>query len=226
MKISTILSASGLVVAGAAGALGVSALVQSTPAPTTMAGPSITPVAYVAESGSSELGSATTYKIDGVHSGVVFRIMHAGAAPFHGMFHGPSGTMTIDPSNPAATSIDVTFETSNVATGNNGRDNHLRGPDFFNAEQFPTCTFKATGAKAAANGAMSVDGELTLLGKTLPVTATITPTGEGEFRGSTRAGFEAMLSFERSEFGMTKYIAEGTLGDEVQLTVFIEGVEQ
>lgn len=221
MKITKVLSASGLVIAGAAGAVGVSALMQHTPAPVTSAEPVMTPVAFVTES-----QNAKSYQIDGVHSGVVFRIMHAGAAPFHGMFHGPSGTMTIDPSNPAATSIDVTFETSNVATGNNGRDNHLRGPDFFNAEQFPTCTFKATGAKAAANGAMTVDGELTLLGKTLPVTATITPTGEGEFRGSTRAGFEATLSFERSDFGMTKYIAEGTLGDEVQLTVFIEGVEQ
>lgn len=221
MKISTILSAGALVTAGAVGALGVSALVQHTPAAPATSQPAITPVAYVAES-----QSAKSYVIDGVHSGVVFRIMHAGAAPFHGMFHGPSGTMTIDPSNPAATSIDVTIETTRVATGNNSRDNHLRGPDFFNADQFPTCTFKATGAKVASDGVMTVDGELTLKGRSLPITATLTPTGEGEFRGSTRAGFEAKLSFKRSDFGMNTYIKEGTLGDEVQLTVFIEGIEQ
>lgn len=225
MKISTFLSASGLVVAGAAGALGVSALVQSTPAPTTMAEPSITPVAYVAESGSSELGSATTYKIDGVHSGVVFRIMHAGAAPFYGMFHEPSGTMVFDPNDPAALKIDMTIDTTKVATGNNSRDNHLRGPDFFNTGQYPTCTFTASGATPAGNGAMTVEGELTLLETTLPVTATLTHTGEGEFRGK-RAGFEATLSFKRSDFEMDTYIKEGTLGDEVQLTVFIEGLEQ
>jgi len=220
MNITKILSSSGLVIAGAAGALGVSALVQHAPAPMTTSQPEITPVAYVAESHSAKI-----YKIDEVHSGVVFRIMHAGAAPFYGMFHGTTGTMIFDPNDPAATKIDVTIDTTKVSTGNNGRDNHLRGPDFFSTGQFSTCTFTATGATPAGNGAMTVDGELTLIGKTLPVSATLTHTGEGEFRGK-RAGFEATLSFDRSDFGMTKYIEEGVLGAEVQLTVFIEGLEQ
>lgn len=224
MKISTIFSASGLVVAGAAGAMGVSALVQHAPSAssqTTHSTAAITPVAFVAEP-----TAAKSYQVDGVHSGVVFRIMHAGAAPFHGMFTGLSGTLNIDQQNPAATSIDVTIDTSKIATGNNGRDDHLRSADFFNARQFPTSTFKATGAKSTGDGAMTVDGELTLLGKSLPATATITPTGEGEFRGSTRAGFEAKFSFKRSDFGMTMYVEEGVLGDQVDLTVFIEAIEQ
>lgn len=222
MKISTILSASGLVVAGAAGALGVSALVQSTPATgQSVQEAAIMPVAFVAET-----TSAKSYQVDGVHSGVVFRIMHAGASPFYGMFTSLSGTMNVDAQNPEATSIDVTIDTTKIATGNNGRDDHLRSADFFNARQFPTSTFKATGAKSAGNGAMTIDGELTLLGKSLPVTATITPTGEGEFRGSKRAGFEAKFSFKRSDFGMTMYVEEGVLGDQVDLTVFIEAIEQ
>ncbi len=222
MKVSKILTSCGLLVAGAAGALGVSALVGSVPAGPGQAEVSgYVPVAYAAES-----ATAKNYEIDGVHSGVVFRIMHAGAAPFHGMFPTLSGTMSVDAQNPQATSIDVTIDTSKISTGNNSRDDHLRSADFFNARQFPTSTFKATGAKAAGDGAMTVDGELTLLGKSLPVTATITPTGEGEFRGSKRAGFEATLSFKRSDFGMTTYVQEGVLGDEVRLTVFIEGIEQ
>lgn len=227
MKISTILSASGLVLAGAAGALGMSALVQNTLSTSQSAQEAaITPVAFVAESTTSVSKSAKSYQVDGVHSGVVFRIMHAGAAPFHGMFTSLSGTMDVDPQNPAATSIDVTIDTSKIATGNNGRDDHLRSADFFNARQFPTSTFKATGAKSAGNGAMTVEGELTLLGKSLPIAATITPTGEGEFRGSKRAGFEAKFSFKRSDFGMTMYVEEGVLGDQVDLTVFIEAIEQ
>lgn len=230
MKLSTILISSGLVVMGAAGALGVSALAGSVPvgsaatdAPShARANPStFTPVAYVAES-----ATAKSYQVDGVHSGVVFRIMHAGAAPFHGMFPTLAGTMTVDPQNPQATTIDVSIDTTKIATGNNSRDDHLRSADFFNARQFPTSTFKATGAKAAGDGSMTVEGQLTLLGKTLPVSATITPTGEGEFRGSKRAGFEAKLSFKRSDFGMTMYVEEGVLGDQVDLTVFIEGIEQ
>ena len=224
MTVSKLLSAGSLIAVGAAGALGVAALTNSAPTPatlTTIETPAYTPVSYVAES-----ATAKSYQIDGVHSGVVFRIMHAGAAPFYGMFPGISGTMSVDPENPAALSIDVSIDTSKVSTGNNNRDDHLRSADFFNARQFPNSTFKATGAKASGDGSMTVEGDLTLLGKTQKVTATITPTGEGSFRNSKRAGFEAKLSFKRSDFGMTMYVQEGTLGDEVSLTVFIEGVEQ
>ena len=224
MNVSKLLSAGSLVAVGAAGALGVAALTNSAATSTAPIEPAevstYTPVAYAAES------AAKSYTVDGVHSGVVFRIMHAGAAPFYGMFPGISGTMVVDTENPAATSIDVSIDTSKVSTGNASRDDHLRSADFFNARQFPNSTFKATGATPNGDGSMTVQGELTLLGKSLPVTATITPTGEGNFRNSTRAGFEAKLSFDRSDFGMTMYVQEGTLGDEVQLTVFIEGIEQ
>lgn len=223
MNAVKLLSAGSLLAVGAAGALGVSALVDRVPAAETSATP--TTAAYVPASYTAS-STAKSYEVDGVHSGVVFRIMHAGAAPFYGMFPGISGSMVVDPANPAATSIDVSIDTSKISTGNNNRDDHLRSADFFNARQFPTSTFKASGATPGENGAMTVEGQLTLLGKTLPVTATITPTGEGTFRNSTRAGFEATLSFNRSDFGMTMYVQEGTLGDEVQLTVFIEGIEQ
>ncbi|GIW74602.1 MAG: hypothetical protein KatS3mg103_1124 [Phycisphaerales bacterium] len=159
--------------------------------------------------------SATRYEIDGVHSGVVFRIMHAGAAPFYGLIPGLSGSLTFDPQNPEATSVDVRIETANIMTGNGSRDDHLRSADFFNVRQFPTSTYTATGAKALEGGAFELDGRLTLLGKTLPVKATITPTGKGTFRNQPRAGFEATMRFNRSDFGMTTYVQEGTLGDEV-----------
>lgn len=224
MKIPTLLSAGSLLALGAAGAVGVMTLAGAGPRTTTQATtatPTYTPVAYAAES-----ASAKSYVVDGVHSGVVFRIMHAGAAPFYGMFTSLSGTMTVDTQNPAATTMTMEIDTSKVATGNNNRDDHLRSADFFNARQFPTATFTSTGARASGDGSMAIDGELTLLGVTKPVTATVTPTGEGQFRDSMRAGFEATLTFNRSDFGMTAYIDQGTLGDEVRLTVFIEGIEQ
>ena len=227
MKLVKVLSAGSLVALGAAGAIGVTTLMSAQPAASASAGqptdqaPAYVPVAYAAET-----IAAKNYTVDGVHSGVVFRIMHASAAPFYGMFPGISGEMTVDAQDPGATRIDVEIKTESVATGNDNRDDHLRSADFFNARQFPSATFTSTGARASGSGSMEVDGELTLLGKTLPVTATLTPTGEGQFRGSTRAGFEAKLTFNRSDFGMTAYIDQGVLGDEVQLTVFIEGIEQ
>lgn len=216
MKIRTYLAAGGLFAAGAAVAFGASGLLASAPAPS----PAITPVGVAAEA------ALANYEIDGVHSGVVFRIMHVGAAPFHGLIPNISGTMAIDPQNPQATAIDVSIETASVLTGNNGRDEHLRSADFFNARQFPTSTFKATGAKSAGDGNLAVDGELTLLGKTLPVSATLTKTGEGTFRNQKRVGYEAKMSFKRSNFGMNHSIDSGALGDNVDLTIFIEAIEK
>ena len=224
MKIATLLSAGSLVAVGAAGAFGVMTLANAQPAAVETVAPQAPVPTYVPASLTRT--SAANYSVDGVHSGVGFRIMHAGAAPFYGMFTGLSGDMTIDPSNPSATRINVEIDTTKVATGNDNRDDHLRSADFFNARQFPTATFSATGGKAAGNGAIEVEGELTMLGTTKTVTATMTPTGEGQFRNSTRAGFEPTLTFDRSDFGMTAYIDQGTLGDEIQLIVFIEGIEQ
>jgi len=231
MKIATLLSAGSLVAVGAAGAVGVMTLVHAQPvagADANAGHASIPTPAYVPAAYTQS--AAKSYTVDGVHSGVVFRIMHAGAAPFYGMFTGLSGDLVVDMDNPEATRLNMAIDTSKVATGNDNRDDHLRSADFFNARQFPTATFTSTSVKAAgdgaADGAMQVTGDLTLLGVTKPVTATMTPTGEGQFRNSTRAGFETKLTFKRSDFGMTAYIDQGTLGDEIELIVFIEGIEQ
>lgn len=219
MKIGKIVSVVGLVGVGAAGAFGVMALSSGQDTGQDLErGIEVVPVAYS--------GAAKNYDLDAVHSGAVFKITHAGASPFYGLFTGIAGTMTIDAQNPGASSLEVTIDTNKILTGNNDRDVHLRSGDFFNVRQFPTSTFKSTSVKAGQGGAMEVEGDLTLLGKTLPVTATLTPTGQGAFRNSQRAGFEATFSFNRSDFGMTMYVQNGVLGDRVDMTVFIQGIER
>ncbi|OAB61656.1 hypothetical protein AY599_02860 [Leptolyngbya valderiana BDU 20041] len=216
MHLSKILASVGLVGVGAGGAMGVSLFLNS-PAPSTPVA-SIAPASYEAMAANGE--------IDSVHSGVVFRIMHVGASPFHGMFPGVEGTMVVDPENVGESMIDVTIDVSRVWTGNNSRDEHLRSADYFNVRQFPTSTFKASGGKANGDGSVTVDGELTLLGKTLPVSAIVRKTGEGDFRTQRRIGYEATMSFERSDFGMTTSIDNGGLGDTVDLTIFVEATKQ
>ena len=225
MKMTRILSAGSLIGLGAAGAIGV---VTLTPAQPGAPAATVETSTYLPINSGAPAASATakSYTVDGVHSGVIFRIMHAGAAPFYGMFTNLSGDMTVDMESPQATRLNMEIDTSKVATGNDNRDDHLRSADFFNARQFPTATFTSTNASVNDDGSMTIEGDLTLLGVTKPVKATMTPTGEGQFRNSTRAGFETKLTFNRSDFGMTAYIDQGTLGDEVQLIVYIEGVEQ
>jgi polyisoprenoid-binding protein YceI len=166
------------------------------------------------------------FKVDPVHSGVVFGIGHVGVSRFYGTFNAPTGTFLIDPANPSASSIEVVVETEKVNTGSSKRDDHLRSPDFFNAKEFPTMTFKSASFEKGAGKTMTVKGDLTMLGQTKAVTAAVEFLGEGETRQGYKAGFEATFTIKRSEFGMTKYLEGNALGDEVKLIVAIEGVRE
>ncbi len=79
-------------------------------------------------------------------------------------------------------------------TANAKRDQHLKGPDFFNAVQFPTISFVSSGAVKSGNG-YEVSGDLTLHGVTKPVTLKVTPTGTGKGpTGAAIAGIESTFT--------------------------------
>lgn len=166
-----------------------------------------------------------TFKIDPVHSTVLFRIMHLNISPSYGRFADPTGSFVIDSTDVTKSSFDINIDVTKVNTDSTKRDEHLRGPDFFSVQQFPTATFKSTSVKDAGGGKLDVTGNLTLRGVTKPVSLTMTKTGEGD-RGARfgyRAGFEGTVTLKRSDFGIT-YMMDG-LGDEVQLTIALEGTK-
>lgn len=162
------------------------------------------------------------YQIDDVHSAVMFKIKHAGIANFYGMFGKISGSFTLDADKPENCRVSIAIDAASVQTNNEGRDKHLRSPDFFDAKQYPEIRF--TGGKFAANGDdLEVTGELELRGKKAPMTLHLAKTGAGEFRGQ-RVGYETTFTIKRSEFGMDYGIAKNALGDEVAITVSVQGV--
>ena len=163
------------------------------------------------------------WKIDSVHSAVVFKIRHAGASWFYGSFGSIKGTFTLDPANAAAGAIAVEIAAASVATHDSKRDDHLRSPDFFDAKQYPSITFASTKIAKAGDG-FKVTGDLTLRGITKPVTMQVTKSGEGEMQGSKRVGYEATFAIKRSDFGMDYGLAKKALGDEVTLMCGIEAV--
>ena len=166
-----------------------------------------------------------TFKIDPVHSTVLFRIMHLNISPSYGRFADPTGSFVIDSTDVTKSSFNINIDVTKVNTDSTKRDEHLRGPDFFSVQQFPTATFKSTSVKDAGGGKLDVTGNLTLRGVTKPVSLTMTKTGEGD-RGARfgyRAGFEGTVTLKRSDFGIT-YMMDG-LGDEVQLTIALEGTK-
>lgn len=164
------------------------------------------------------------YSVDPVHSTVIFKITHFNMAPFYGRFNEPTGNFVLD-EDPAKTSFNFEIQADKVDTANEKRNAHLKGPDFFNAKQFPTITYKSNKVTKAPNGAYEVEGDLTLHGVTKPVKVTIEKTGQGKDpMGKERAGLAATFTIRRADFGIS--FMPGALGDDVTLMTGIEGLKQ
>ena len=168
---------------------------------------------------------ADTYRVDPVHTSIVFRIGHLEVSSVYGRFNGASGTIDYDPAAPEKAKFDVQAETKNVDTNVPQRDNDLRSPNFFDAEKFPTIQFKSTSVKAAGDKTLEVTGDLTLHGVTRPITVTMTFGGVATTpKMGVRGGFATEFTIKRSDFGMNNMIP--MVGDEVKLMVALEGVKQ
>ncbi len=163
------------------------------------------------------------FQIDSVHSMIVFRIKHVGVSYTYGMIHQPEGSYTLDFENPSNSTLEVKAMVEKIDTGHDGRDKHLKSPDFFSSRQFPEISFKGASFEKTGEHTMKVTGDLTLLGKTNTIETEVSWVGEAQTRQGHKSGFEAEFTIERSKWGMTKYIEEGGLGDEVTLYVTIEG---
>ncbi|MBX7259441.1 MAG: YceI family protein [Candidatus Hydrogenedentes bacterium] len=166
---------------------------------------------------------AETYELDPVHSTFQFRVKHLGVSFAYGRFNDSKGSFVLDPNDPSKNSIEVEIQTKSVDTANKMRDEHLAGPDFFDVAKYPTMSFKSTSFTKKSDTTYEVAGDLTIRGVTKPVKfdATLVGTGPG-MKGERRAGWEATLVIDRTEYGMT-YGTEG-IGTEVTLQIAIEGV--
>ena len=169
--------------------------------------------------------AAETYRLDPAHTAVIFRVKHLGVAYVYGRFNGPSGTFVFDESSPAKSSIEIQVDAKNVDTAVEKRDNQLKSPDFFNAAEHPVIKFKSASVKKTGKDTYDISGDLTLLGKTRPITVKARQTGEGKDPwGNYRLGFETSFTVKRSDFGMDFMM--GVAGDDVLLTVSVEGIRQ
>lgn len=184
-------------------------------------------LAFAAVGTTSAQAAPESYDIDAVHSAVIFRIHHFGAGYSYGRFNEFSGKLVFDEANAAASSIAVEVKATSVDTANAKRDDHLRGPDFFDVAQFPTITFKSTAIKAAGATSYDVTGDLSMHGVTKSVTVRMEKTGAGKDAwGMFRVGFEGTMTVKRSDFGMKYGLDNGALGDEVRMTLSFEGARK
>ncbi|NYF91184.1 YceI family protein [Tunturiibacter empetritectus] len=173
--------------------------------------------------GVSALAQSSSWTIDPNHSQVNFGIKHLGVSTVRGSISGVNGTVVWDEKNPSKSSVEATITTTTVSTNNEKRDAHLKSPDFFNVEKFPTMTYKST-AVTSANGKLQVVGDLTLAGVTKSVTLDVdgpTPPQKG-MGGKMVTGFSATGTLKRSDFNFGSKYGSPMLGDEVQFTIDVE----
>ena len=166
-----------------------------------------------------------SYTIDPTHTYPHFAVSHLGFSTMLGRFDKTSGKLTIDHAAKTG-SVDVTIESASLCTGLQKRDDHLRSPDFFNAAEFPRITYKSTAVKFKGDAPAIVEGNLTLLGVTKPVTLTITAFKCGDHPVSKKAmcGADASAQIKRSDFGM-KY-GLPNVGDDLKLTFEVEAYKE
>lgn len=164
-----------------------------------------------------------SFKVDAVHSTVLFKVKHMNAGYSYGRFNDIDGTFSYDEKNADKMSFDVTVKTESVDTGNAKRDQHLKAPDFFHAKQYPTLSFKSKKIKYLGDETFEVVGDLTCRGVTKEITVKLMHTGESKDpRGGHRCGFETTFTIKRADYGMN--YMPGGLGGDVQITVALEGV--
>ncbi|WP_042455691.1 YceI family protein [Neobacillus dielmonensis] len=172
----------------------------------------------------------TKWALDPAHSSVDFSVRHMMIANVKGTFNSFNAVIEADPADLTTASIEFTVETSSVDTRNADRDGHLVSADFFDVENHPTMTFKATNIEKTDEGEYKVTGDLTLRGVTKQETFEVTFEGQGKDPwGNEKAGFSATGSLNRSDYGLVWNTALETggvlVGDKVKINLQIQAAK-
>lgn len=168
------------------------------------------------------------YELDPEHTFVAFMVDHIGYANAIGMFREISGSFTFNPETQALSDLEVVIQTDSIYTANKRRDDHLRNPDFLNSREFPEMTFVMTSAQKISDTTGKIDGELTLLGQTRPLSldVTLNKVGPYPFGNNYVMGMSARGTVTRSEYGMMYAVENGWVGDDIHLMLEVEAIRQ
>jgi polyisoprenoid-binding protein YceI len=179
------------------------------------------------------LAAPEQYEFDTNHLVVAFMVSHIGYAKVLGMFRKAGGGFTFDEDTQQLSDVKLVIDTASVLTNQEKRDDHLRSTDFLNVVEFPEMTFTAAGAKSISDRQFQVDGTLTLLGVSKPVTLNMVwnksdtyPFRQYGLSPHYAMGVSGRGSFKRSDFGMSYAVDNGWVGDEIELIIELEAIRQ
>jgi len=162
--------------------------------------------------------AADIYKLDPMHTAILWHVDHFGFSHPSGKFMHVDGALTLDEKNPAASKVEVTIPIATVESGVPQLDEHLKSKEFFDAATFPTASFVSDKVDVTGKDTAIVHGTLTLHGVAKPVALNVklNKLGENFFKKMT-AGFTASATIKRSDFGMNAYLPG--LSDDVRLDI-------
>lgn len=142
------------------------------------------------------------WNIDRAHSEVGFSVRHMMISTVRGKFNELDADVALDPQNLEAAQVTARIQAASIDTGEPKRDGHLRSPDFFDAEKYPTITFTST--KVTRDGdELVVAGNLKIKDHELPITLKGEVVGPGKDPwGNERLGFSLGAEIEREAWGL------------------------
>jgi polyisoprenoid-binding protein YceI len=175
--------------------------------------------------------ATTTWNLDPVHSAAEFKVKHMMISNVKGQFVNLTGVLILDEANHSNSRVEASIESASINTRDAQRDTHLKSPDFFDVEKFPTLSFKSTRISRASSGELAVVGALTIRGVARNVVFTVEgPTAPAKDPwGNTRLGLSATTKINRKDFGLTwnATLETGSIlvGDEVTITLDVQFVK-
>jgi len=163
------------------------------------------------------------WQIDTAHTTAAFTVRHMGISNVHGRFVKTTGSAIIDDNDITKSSVTATMDVNTIDTGNENRDGDLKSPNYFDAAQFSTITFKSKSVTKNGEGKLKVVGDLTIHGVTKEVTLDVDgPSAPLEQRGNKRRGLSATTSINRKDFGVGAKAPAVMIGEDIKIDIDAE----
>jgi len=173
------------------------------------------------------VAQTSSWAIDPAHSEADFSIRHLSISNVHGRLGKVTGILTYNEADITKSTVTANIDLFGIDTGEAPRDTHLKTPDFFATDKFPTATFVSSSVARDGSG-LRIAGNLTLHGVTKSVTLAVegpsTPIPGMDKKLHT--GFSAHTTLSRADFGIGAKFPEAILGDSVKLTIELEAIKQ
>jgi polyisoprenoid-binding protein YceI len=172
------------------------------------------------------------WAIDPAHSDAHFSVKHLMISNVQGDFGHISGTANFDGEHFGKASVEATIPIADINTREPKRDEHLKSPEFFDVQKYPSMTFKSKKITSAPGGDFKMVGDLTLHGVTKEVVLTGKLSGKPikDPFGKIRIGAEASTKINRKDFGISFQQAldngGAMIGDDVAVTLDVELIKQ